>query len=195
MKTSFGRLASWFRSNGVRGNWPRVNIYLDTNIWDALFDGEVQPEQFIPCLARANKRLVLGLHAFYESARIFQSPRSNAFTRGKKLFEFLSRYLDAKILCAKDQSELLPAEMLMLKEGPERVEFFYPRADYEKIVTECRRLASGMQSELARQFLLDQQNFAISATKNIIDHMKANSVATGLPTVSVNQAGSLPPRA
>jgi hypothetical protein len=79
-----------------------VNIYLDTNMWDALFDGGVQPEQFVPRLAKANKRLVLGLHAFYELARIFQSPRPDDLTRGKALFEFLGRYLDASILCAKD---------------------------------------------------------------------------------------------
>jgi len=151
-----------------------VKIYLDTNMWDALFDGGVQPEQFVPRLARANKRLVLGLHAFYELARTFQSPRPDVIARAKALFEFLNRYLDANVLCAKDQSELLPAEMLMLKEGPERVEFFYPRADYDKIVAECRLLANGVQSELARQFLLDQQNFAIRATKGIIDHMDAN---------------------
>jgi hypothetical protein len=151
-----------------------VNIYLDTNMWDALFKVGMQPELFVPRLARANKHLVLGLHAFYESARIFQSPRPDAVMQGKSLFEFLSRYLDAKILCAKDQSELLPAEMLMLKEGPESVEFFYPRADYDKIVAECRRLANGVQSELARQFLLDQQEFAIHATKSIIAHMDAN---------------------
>jgi hypothetical protein len=151
----------------------KMKIYLDTNMWDALFDGGVQPEQFVPRLAKANKRLVLGLHAFYESARIFQSPRPDAQTRGKALFEFLNRYLDANVLCAKDQSELLPAEMLWLKEGPERVEFFYPRADRDKIVAECRRLASGEQSELARQFLLDQDNFAIQATKGIMAFMDA----------------------
>jgi len=45
-----------------------VKIYLDTNMWDALFDGGVQPEQFVPRLAKGNRRLVLGLHAFYELA-------------------------------------------------------------------------------------------------------------------------------
>jgi hypothetical protein len=151
-----------------------VNIYLDTNMWDALFDGGVQPEQFVPRLAKINKRLVLGLHAFYELARIFQSPRPDDLARGKALFEFLSRYLDASILCAKDQSELLPAEMLVLKKGAEYVEYFYPVVDREKIIAECRRLAEGEQSNLARQFLVEQQNFAIQATKNIIAHMDAN---------------------
>jgi hypothetical protein len=148
-----------------------VKIYLDTNMWDALFDGGVQPEQFVPRLAKGNKILVLGLHAFYESARIFQSPSPDALTRGKALFEFLNRYLKTNVLCAKDQSELLPAEMLMLKEGPERVEFFYPRADRDKIIAECQRLANGEQSEVARQFLLDQDNFAVQATKGIIAHV------------------------
>lgn len=150
-----------------------LKIYLDTNMWDALFDGGVQPEQFVPRLAKANKSLVLGLHAFYELARIFKSPRPDALMRGKALFEFLNRYLNADILCAKDQSELLPAEMLMLKEGPERVDFFYPRADRDKIVAEAQRLANGGLSEVARQFLLDQDDFAIKATKDIIAHMDA----------------------
>jgi len=148
-------------------------IYLDTNMWDALFDGGVQPELFVPRLEKANKCLVLGLHAFYELARIFKSPRPDALTRGKALFEFLNRYLEANVSCAKDQSELLPAEMLMLKEGPERVDFFYPRTDRDKIIAEARRLASGELSEVARQFLLEQDNFATIATKNIIAHMNA----------------------
>jgi hypothetical protein len=145
-----------------------VNIYLDTILWNLLFDHQVDPDLLLRRFAATNRRLVLGLHAFYELARILQSSRPEARARGPALFEYLGRYLDAKILCAKDQSELLPAEMLMLKEGSERVEFFYPPADYIKIVAECRRLANGEQSDLAQQFLSDQQNFAVSATKNII---------------------------
>jgi hypothetical protein len=149
-------------------------IYLDTHMWDALLDGGVQPEQFVPRLARSNKRLVLGIHAFYESARVFRSQRSDALARGKMLFEFLTRCLEANVACAKDQSELLPAEMLILQKGASAVEFFYPREDYDKILAESRLLANGEQSELAKQFLLDQHNFAVKAVQGIIAHLDAN---------------------
>jgi hypothetical protein len=150
---------------------PLVNIYLDTNVWNALFDDGLNPDLFLPRLVATNKRLVLGLHVFYELARTLQSSRSGAPIRGPALFEYLGRYLDANILCAKDQSELLPAEMLMLKEGPERVEYFYPPEDYLKIVAECRRLANGKQSEIALKFLSDQSEFAERTRKGIISFL------------------------
>jgi hypothetical protein len=145
-----------------------VNIYLDTNLWNALLDSGVNPGQFVQRLAVADKRLVLGLHVFYELARTPESSRQGALARTMALFDCLGQYLDANILCAKDQSELLPAEMLMLKKGPETVEFFYPNADYRKIVAECRRLAKGEQSEIARQFLFDQKRFAEGNRRNIM---------------------------
>lgn len=145
-----------------------MNIYLDTNLWNAILDSGVNPEELVPRLAVTNKRLVLGLHAFYELARSLQSSRHERLERATRLFECLGRYLDANVICAKDQSELLPAEMLVLKEGPERVEFFYPQADQLKVVAECRRLANGKLNELARKFLFDQQQFAVRSREGII---------------------------
>jgi hypothetical protein len=151
-----------------------MNIYLDTNMWDALFDGGVQPEEFVPRLTKANKRLVLGLHAFYESVRIFQSAHPDALTRGRALLEFVGRYLDMNILCAKDQSELLPAEMLALKEGAHRVEYFYPQADREKIVMEYQQLSNGFQSDIAKSFVEDQLKFAKQNREGIVAHLEAH---------------------
>jgi hypothetical protein len=151
-----------------------VNIYLDTNLWDALFDGGVQPEQFIPRLARTNKHLILGLHAFYESARIFQSPHPDAQQRGQALFGFLGRYLNAGISIAKDQSELLPAEMLVIKEGSLKVDFFYPQDDREKIIAECLQLSNGFHSEIAKRFVEEQLGFAKKNRDGIISHLEAN---------------------
>ncbi|HKN75650.1 MAG TPA: hypothetical protein VJW94_10770 [Candidatus Acidoferrum sp.] len=133
----------------------------------------VSPDHFVRRLAAVNIRLVLGLHAFYELARTLQSSRSGTPTRGTALFRYLGQYLETNMLCAKDQSELLPAEMLMLKKGPERVEFFYPREDHLKIVAECQRLANGEQSELARQFLSEQLEFAARTRKGIVGFLDA----------------------
>jgi hypothetical protein len=151
-----------------------VNIYLDTNMWDALFDGGVQPEEFVPRLKKANKRLVLGLHAFYESVRMFQSLRPDAPTRARALLEFVGRYLDANVLCAKDQSELLPAEMLALKEGAHKVEYFYPQADREKIVAEYQQLSNGFHSNIAKSFVEDQLKFAKRNREGIVAHLEAH---------------------
>ncbi|HVB07570.1 MAG TPA: hypothetical protein VNF00_01370 [Candidatus Acidoferrales bacterium] len=97
-----------------------MNIYLDTMLWNALCDHAVDPQKLVTSLAARDANLVLGLHNFYELAKIFRKQTTEAVERGRRLFSYLSQFLDAGILCVKENDELLAMEMWALKLGSHR---------------------------------------------------------------------------
>ena len=92
-----------------------TDIYLDTMLWNALFDNGVDPRSFVRALAQKNGRPVLGLHTFYEFAKTFQSKKKNGLGRAKDLFSYFKLCVEAGVPVGKDNMELLTAEMWALK--------------------------------------------------------------------------------
>ena len=53
-------------------------IYLDTMLWDVLYDQKVSPHKIKKVLASRRANLVPGPHVFYEMLRTFQSSDGRA---------------------------------------------------------------------------------------------------------------------
>lgn len=137
-----------------------VNIYLDTNLWNALCDRAVDPQKLVESLADRNVELVLGLHNFYELAKTFGGRTRESSERGQRLFCYLREFIDASILCVKENDELLAVEMWALKSGTTSVDAFYGKEDYLLLRKGVDTLASGGFDERAASFIKEQSAFA-----------------------------------
>jgi hypothetical protein len=143
-----------------------LEIYLDTNIWNALCDQQVDPQTLVRTLALRNANLVIGLHVFYELIKTFKSAKNEALGRGRSLFSYLQGFMQTGIQCVKENQELLVAEMYGLKRETQRTEVFYKGADYVLIRQGIDKLAEGGFDERARQFIKEQDAFAANIRRD-----------------------------
>jgi hypothetical protein len=107
-----------------------VNIYLDTNLWNVLCDRAVDLTQLTIALAARKANLVLSLQTCYKLAKTFRSPSRKALQRGRQLISYFRQFVDASIPCAKENMELLVAEMRALKSQTSNIEVFLRAEDY-----------------------------------------------------------------
>src|SRR5258708_6497506 len=149
-----------------------MDIYLDTNLWNALCDQAVEPDEFIHRLASKNAYLAPGIHIFYELTKTFRSSDSQVQDRGKKLLSYFRTFVEGNTHCVKDNMELLAAEMWALKLRTPNVEGFLSKEDRAKVSQEAHKLASGQVDERAVKFLQEQREFASTTRSNQIDHLK-----------------------
>lgn len=163
---------------------PRqTNIYLDTVLWNVLYDHGVRPEKIRETLGTKNASLVPGTHVFYELAKNFGNPEG--FERGKQLFSFFSKFIDAKTPCVKDNRELLAAEMHGVKYGPQAIEPFLSEQDRASIKQEVEKLATGVFEERGSTFLSNQKEFASRTRLGQKLHLQTRSdIADKLKAVS-----------
>ena len=148
-----------------------MDIYLDTNLWNALCDQAVEPEEFVCRLAGKSAYLAPGIHIFYELARTFRSSDKQAVDRGKKLFSYFKKFIEANTHCVKDNMELLAREMWALKLRTPFVETFLSKKDRVLVFQESGKLASGELSERGGKFLQEQGDFASSTRSGQIEHL------------------------
>ena len=79
-----------------------MDIYLDTNLWNALHDQGVVPDEFVRRLGLRNAYLAIGTHDFYELAKTFRKPNPKSQQRGQSLFVYFTKFLEADTHCVKD---------------------------------------------------------------------------------------------
>jgi hypothetical protein len=157
-------------------NRPR-NIYLDTNLWNALCDHTVDPRELSESLAASNASLVLGLHIFYELAKTFRTSTREALERGRHLFSYLKEFVDSGIPCAKENDELLAAEMTALQSRAPTVDAFYCAQDRALLSQGVEKLANGGFDEKAAKFVEDQHAFARKIRLSQIQHLESRADA------------------
>jgi hypothetical protein len=154
-----------------------VTIYLDTNLWNALCDHAVAPGKLLTSLAAKNANLVLGLHNFYELAKTFSTATSEAIERGSSLFSYLKRFVDAGIPCAKENDELLAAEMTALQSGARTIDAFYRTEDRVLLSQRIDVLANGGFDESAAKFIENQGAFASNIRLSQIQRLESRADA------------------
>jgi hypothetical protein len=152
-----------------------MNIYLDTNLWNALCDQAVDPERFMRRLASKNVNRAPGIHIFYELTKTFRSSDTQTQDRGKKLLSYFKKFIDGNTNCVKDNMELLAAEMWALKLRTPNVEVFLSKEDRALVSQEARKLAGGEVSERAVKFLQEQGEFASTTRSNQVKHLKGRA--------------------
>ncbi len=67
-----------------------MDIYLDTNLWNALYDQNVVPAEFVGRLSEEGAHLSPGIHIFYELAKTFRSVKPTGQARAT-IFQKLHR--------------------------------------------------------------------------------------------------------
>jgi hypothetical protein len=160
-------------------------IYLDTMLWNVLFDQKVDPGDIKKSLASGNANLVPGPHVFYEMLKSFHSPEPRKIKRGKQLLEYFAQFVSRDTPAAKDNMELLLAEIDTIKRGPLAVEMFLSRTEREVIRKKIEKFATGMLDEKANKFLADQKGFALQTRAGQKDHLQnRDDIKAGLKSIS-----------
>jgi hypothetical protein len=152
-----------------------VNIYLDTNLWNALCDHPVDPHDLVALLAARNASLVFSLQTFHELCKTFRASTTKSFERGKKLFSYFQEFVDADIPCAKEIMELLAAEMWALNLGKSTVDAFLNKKDYAEVRREVNKLANGEYDERTANFLEERATLASSTRLGQARHLESRS--------------------
>jgi hypothetical protein len=86
-------------------------IYLDTDMWNALFYQGVNPPDLMRSLQAKGSCLVFSSHNLYEIAKSFHGTRAQTKSRGVKLVEFLLNFFDGAVEHPVDHAELLRTEV------------------------------------------------------------------------------------
>jgi hypothetical protein len=143
-------------------------IYLDTNLWNRLLDQNVDPSALLSKLKRCDSSLALSGQNVYELALTFQ----NSVERGMELFRYLKVYVDAGIVGAYDNLDLLRAEVHALYARADSVVAYYSPADYDALKTEVAKLAEGIVDQRAQSFLSKRKGLAKAGREEPKTHLE-----------------------
>lgn len=143
-------------------------IYLDTNIWNRLLDQNVDPSALLSKLERCDSSLALSGQNVYELALTFQ----NSAERGMELFRYLKVYVDAGIVGAYDNLDLLKAEVHALYARADSVVAYYNPADYDALKAEVTKLAEGIVDQRAQSFLSNRKGLAKAGREEPKTHLE-----------------------
>lgn len=146
-------------------------IYLDTNIWNRLFERNINPQELIHGLAQKSVNLVLSGQAIYELSKTFFSSHPGSSVRAQGLFRFLKQFVDSGVPCAHDNMEQLFGEIDALRTGGSSVVAFYGVDHYRKLKEEVDKLASGVLDERAKQFVEGRKQFSSSTRSSQKRHL------------------------
>jgi hypothetical protein len=168
-----------------------IDLYLDTDLWNALHYSGVDPDAMVRRLAAENAYLAPGTHSFYEMAKSFASEKNDTRKCGKELFSQFRRYFQLETHPVKDNAELLAREMWALKLGKSAPEVRIDQNDRATIIRQADRLAKGEVCDLDRTMIQEQKDSA-SATR---DRQKAfldkrPDIAGALRSVNIDQLPS-----
>jgi len=121
-----------------------VRIYLDTDIWNALFCQNVRPANLMERLARRNAGLAFSSHNLFEIAKSFHETKAETRAKGKKLVAFLSEFFDGPIEHPVETGQLLIAEAKAHKflRAPFADEIFVKASDTNLFRQESQALLS-----------------------------------------------------
>jgi hypothetical protein len=129
-----------------------VDVYLDTNLWNALFNQRVRVDTLLDSLEKRGIRLVLGDESLYELAKTFLSKQDAAKWHATELFSYLQEFIARSIPIAKENMDAVAAEMQSLQWMVREVFPFINASDYEIVRLMVEHLAIDQLSgeEVAR---------------------------------------------
>ena len=162
-----------------------MNVYLETNLWNALCDHTVDADTLVGSLGGRAITLEFSDHCVTEMAKTFRG-YGTAADRGRQLSSCLRRFLDAGARCTKQNTELIPAELTALTSRTE-VEPFLSAKEHAQLKAEIDKLASGIFDEAANRSIDARTEFVRRAGQAQIRHLKRKR----LPNTPVRQAGSV----
>jgi hypothetical protein len=126
-------------------------------------------------LRAKNADLVLSTHTLYELAKTFRATTAGALARGRRLFTYLRQFIDPEIPCAKENMEILAAEMWALKLQAPSIAVYLPKDHYLLLSQEVEKLANGDFDERAAKFIKERGEFASSTRLNQIRYFESRT--------------------
>jgi hypothetical protein len=120
-----------------------MDVYLDTNLWNALFNQRVSVDTLLDSLEKRNIRLVLSDESLYELAKTFLKGDGSGKEHATKLFIYLQGFMDRSIPIAKENMDAVAAEMQSLQWMVREIFPFINASDYRIVRTMVEHLASG----------------------------------------------------
>jgi hypothetical protein len=146
-----------------------VNVYSETNLWNALCDHPGDPDGLVQDLESQDLTLVFSDHCVTEMKKTFMG-YGTASDRGRQLFSSLRRFMNAGARCAKQNMEFIPAELTALTSGRE-INPFIPPEQLAELQAEVDKLAEGIFDDKARASVEDRIAFAKRTRQGQIDHL------------------------
>jgi hypothetical protein len=135
-----------------------MNIYLDTNLWNALCDQGVEPGRLLESLSARGSRLVLSHQTVFELAKTFVK----APERGKHLFSYVNEFVLGDAMCTKEITGVLEAEMGALQSPTLGIRPFLPAENYCEFKRDLVGLASGDFGDQANRFVKERIELGIA---------------------------------
>jgi hypothetical protein len=159
-------------------------IYLDTMLWNRLLDQGVDSASLLAGLRKWNASLAVSGQTTYELARTFRGSAQ----RGQRLFQYLKLYVDAGIVGAHDNMELLHGEVTALNTGARGVVAYYSPDQYQAFREEVGKLADGIVDDRARTFIADRRQFSSASRAGQKTHLQSREdMRTKLTAVAENR--------
>jgi len=143
-------------------------IYLDTNIWNRLCDGDIEPMPFLESLKAKDACLALSQQAVYELAKTYKAKSE----RGRQLFQYLKSYVDVGVdvdsgfLVVHSNMEQLRSEVKAIYASASKVSPSYGPVEYKELKVAVDELAAGVVVEKAQAYLVERQLFSESSRTN-----------------------------
>ena len=147
-----------------------MDLYLETNLWNALCDHPGDPDTLVRFLDSLSVRLVFSYHCGTEMAKTFLG-FGGASDRGRELFSSLRRCMDAGACCAKQNMDLIPAELTALTSGG-KVDPFISPEQRAQLYAEVDKLANGIFDDQAKASIEGRIKFAKRTRQAQINHLE-----------------------
>jgi len=153
-------------------------LYLDTSIWNALCDQQVDAQTLLSNLADRNARLVLGPNVVYELAKTFGTNKPGMSERGRTLFAYLQRFVRAEIPIFNEPAVLLRQEAARAAGEIDRVEVFWNQSNYSSLVSAVDNLSRGEFDENAKLFIKNRKSAARQTRVDMSGHLESRPALT-----------------
>jgi len=174
-------------------NWESFAVlrlsYLDTSVWNCLYDQAVDPGFALSVLETRGLLPVLGYNVLYEVAKCFSSGKPDKILRGQNLCKYLRSYMDKKIPIAMENWALLIHEAFDVAGHPIDRRRRYEE-NYSIALSRIEKLSEGNFEEEAAKFISKRKvtsresRDAIRNGLNAKPQTKATLLATDESTLS-----------
>jgi hypothetical protein len=151
-------------------------IYLDTNLWNRLFEQEADALRLLDDLKASNANLALSGQTVCELSRTFQSYPQKA----QQLFQYIKLYVDAGVIGAHSNMEQLFREIDAMHARASVTVAYYSPTEYDALKIEIDRMAGGDFSEVARKFIDERRLFGESTREDQKQHFVTRPDMRGL---------------
>lgn len=146
------------------------SIYLETPLWNELYDQDVEPDRIRRALQRNGAGLIISTQLICELAATFTSRRvRNPLGRGMGLFSYLFKFVSVRTPCLKMNCHLLRDEAMTITGEIPGFNALLAASDYARMAEEVEKLSRGCVETPVLNFLSGRKNLATSSRSDAVE--------------------------